>query len=109
MRRFTSRSYEIAKVLGRKQDYDGFFIGREHNNPILDYHVVIVELPDGETLDVAYNILAEHLYSQVDDEGNQYKMFKAIINHRKNKRAIEKADQYCSDGGSCCIKTQLGT
>jgi len=51
----------------------------------LDSRIYIVQFPDGETRDVSYNTLAEHLFSQVDSEGNQYQLFREIINHRKNK------------------------
>jgi hypothetical protein len=54
--------YEIARVLGRKRQADGFFIGRKHQNPILDSRVFMVDFPDGDQKDIAYNILAEHLY-----------------------------------------------
>ena len=42
----------------------------------------------------SYNTLAEHLYSQVDSEGNQYQIFKEIIGHRRGKGAVDKADQF---------------
>jgi hypothetical protein len=74
--------FEIAKVIGRKRNSDGLFIGRKHSNPILDSRVFIVEFPDGEQKDVSYNLIAEHLFSQVDSKGNQYRLFKEIINHR---------------------------
>ncbi len=41
-----------------------------------------------------YNIIAEHLFSQVNEEGNQNRLFKEIVGHRKNAKAIDKADQY---------------
>jgi hypothetical protein len=85
---------EIAKVLGCKRGPDGNYIGRAHANPILDSRQFIIEFPDGEQQDIAYNMLAEHLFSQVDEEGNQYRMFKAIIGHRRKKDAVDKADQY---------------
>jgi hypothetical protein len=85
---------EIAKVLGRKRGPDGNYIGRAHANPILDSRQFIIEFPDGDQQDIAYNMLAEHLFSQVDEEGNQYQMFKAIIGHRRKKDAVDKADQY---------------
>jgi hypothetical protein len=48
----------------------------------------------GEEKDAAYNILAEHLFSQVDREGKQHRLFKVILSHRKNKNALEKEDQF---------------
>ena len=74
---------EIAKVLGRKRNAEGNFVGHKHSNPILDSRVFVVEFPDGEQKDIGYNILAEHLHSQMDDDGNVYKLFRGIIGHRK--------------------------
>ena len=89
---------EIAKVIGSKCDRDGLYIGRKHTNPFLDSRIFIVEFPDGTQKDIGYNVLTEHLYSQVDEEGNQYRLFRDIIGHRRMKQAIEKADQYHTDG-----------
>jgi hypothetical protein len=75
---------EIAKVMGRKRNSDGLYIGHKHQNPILDSRVFAVKFPDGDERDVSYNTIAEHLFSQVDEEGNQYQLFKEIIGHRKN-------------------------
>lgn len=86
---------EIARVMGRKRNNDGLFIGRAHRNPILDSRrVFTVKSPDGDQMDIGYNVIAEHLFSQVDKEGSQYCLFKEIIGHRKNSKAIDKADQY---------------
>ena len=38
---------EIAKVMGRKRNSDGLYVGRAHNNPILDSRVFTVRFPDG--------------------------------------------------------------
>jgi hypothetical protein len=61
---------EMAKVLGRKRNAEGNFIGKKHSNPILDTRIFVVEFPDGETQDIAFNVLAEHLFSQIDEEGH---------------------------------------
>ena len=45
-------------------------------------------------MDIGYNVVAKHLFSQVDEEGNQYRLFKEIISHRKGPKAIDEADQY---------------
>jgi len=49
------------------------------------------EFPDGAL--VFAHKLAEHLYVQVDEEGNLTQLFKGIIGHCKNSKAVEKADQ----------------
>jgi hypothetical protein len=101
--------HEIAKVLGRKRDIDGNFVGCRHRNPILDSRIFTVEFPDGDQQDIAYNVLTKHLYSQVETEGNQYHLFRAIVNHRRTKQAADKADQYrVSHGSRIKKKTTAG-
>ena len=39
--------------------------------------------------------MAEHLYSQVNSEGNQYRVYQDIISHRRKASAIHKADAFC--------------
>jgi hypothetical protein len=80
--------------LAEKENDDGTYVGRSHRNPILDSRVFTIRFADGEEKDIAFNILAEHLYSQVDSEGNQHRIFKEIFNHRRNKNALDKADSY---------------
>jgi hypothetical protein len=43
--------------------------------------------------DVGYNILAEHLLSQMDKDGNQFRLFSGIIGHRHNGNAVYKEYQ----------------
>ena len=89
----------MAKVVGRKRDAAGNLVGRKHKLPVLDSRVYEVEFLDGECQEVSFNILAEHLLSQFDEEGNQYHIFKEIVDHHKNpKKAVDKADQYLTKG-----------
>mmetsp|Transcript_25131 Transcript_25131/g.35990 ORF Transcript_25131/g.35990 Transcript_25131/m.35990 type:complete len:379 (-) Transcript_25131:1183-2319(-) len=58
-------------------------------------------------MDVSYKTLVEHLYSQVDSEGNQYHIFNEIVGHRRNKNAVDKADQFTVVSGKRCKKKTL--
>ena len=98
---------EIAKVLGRKRNAEGNFVRWKHANPILDSHVFVVEFPDGEWKDIGYIILVEHLHSQMDDEGNIYKLFHGIIGHHKKGGAVDKADQFREVGNKQVKKKTL--
>lgn len=100
---------EIAKVLGRKRDSEGNFIGRAHSNPILDSRVFTTRFPDGDEQDILYNTIATHLFSQVDSEGNQYRLFQEIIGHKRKDTAVDKGDQYKTDGNGRCIKRKTVT
>ena len=44
--------------------------------------------PDGAAEAVTANIIAENLYSQVDDEGNQFQMLDEILDHRCTDEAL---------------------
>jgi len=88
----------VAKVKHRKRNSDGNLVGRKHRIPTLDSRIYVCEFPDGEEIDVSYNTLAEHLFSQCDSEGNQYQIFQENINHRKNKNAVDKSDQMVRNG-----------
>ncbi len=85
---------EIAKIEGRKRNADGNFIGRRHANPMLDSSIYVVEFPDGKQPDVSFNTIAEHLFTQIDSEGNLTRIFKGIVGHQKHPRAINKEDQF---------------
>jgi len=99
--------HEFARVISRKRDSEGNLIGRRHAIPVLDSRIYLVQFPDGTEQEIAYNLLAEHLYSQCDSEGNQHQIFRAIINHRKHKTAVDKADQYRVVNGRRVMKRTL--
>ena len=81
-----------AKVVGRKRDADGNPIGRRNINPILDTREYEVEFPDGATDIFTANMIAENLYSQVDEEGNSYSVLNEITDHKKDGSAVTKDD-----------------
>ena len=81
-------------MIGRKKNKDGLYIGRKHRLPSLDSRVFTVQFADGEEKDIGFNVLAEHLFSQVDTEGNQYRIFREIINHRRRDSAVAKEDGF---------------
>ena len=54
----------MGKVISRKQDVDGYPIGRENANPILNSCQYEVEFDDGEVTDLTANIISERMYAQ---------------------------------------------
>jgi len=83
-----------AKVVGRKRDADGKEIGTRALNPILDTRKYKVEFPDGSTDVFTANVIAENLFSQVDDEGCSQVLMDEIIDHRSNGLAVSKDDGF---------------
>jgi len=65
----------------------------------MDTRCYEVEFLDGKCHHIAYNVLAKHLLSGVDSEGNQFQIFKEIVDHRKDHRAVEIVDQYYKRNG----------
>jgi hypothetical protein len=83
----------LSSVMERNRAHDGSSIGRRNKNPLFDSRIYIVKLPDGEMKDVGYNILAEHIFSQMEKDGNHFRLFSGIIGHRRNDNAVDKEDQ----------------
>jgi hypothetical protein len=77
----------IARVVGRKRDNNGNPIGQYNPNPLLDTTVLEVEFPDGTIQDYAANVVAEALFTQVDQDGNRFLLLKEIIGHEKDASA----------------------
>jgi hypothetical protein len=78
----------IGTVVARKCDHDGNPIGCSHPNPILDTRIYQVTFPDGNSTEYSANMIAECLYSQVDDEGRQYLMLQEITDHKRTADAV---------------------
>jgi len=74
----------MAKVVRHKCNAAGNLYGRKNKLAVLNSSVYKVEFLDGESCqEVLFNILAEHLLSQIDKESNQNHIFKEILDHHK--------------------------
>jgi hypothetical protein len=78
-----------ARVIKRSRGPDGEKIGKYHKNPIFDTLAYLVELADGTVDEYTANVIAENLYSQVDDEGHYHLLMKEITDHRKDGTALD--------------------
>ena len=81
-----------AVVKRRTHDDDGRPIGLKNPNPMLDTREYELQLPDGSTEVYSANIIAENIFSQMDDEGNLFTLMKEIVDHRTNKHAVKGPD-----------------
>jgi len=79
-------------VMNRKRRIDGGLQGRSNVNPILDTSIYEVEFDDGSTEAYLANIIAEHIYSQVDGEGYTQYMLNEIVDHNKDSTTDPKED-----------------
>jgi len=90
----TEEGVEYGKVTKRLRDAEGRPIGKAHDNPLLDTREYEVEFRDGHNESLSANLIAQHLYSQIDDEGNRHVLLDDIIDHRRNDSAIDKSDAF---------------
>jgi hypothetical protein len=72
----------------------GNLVGRLHTNPLLNTRLYEVTFADGTVQDYTANKIAEAIYAEVDEEGNKYLLLDAIIDHRRDKTAMDKADMW---------------
>jgi hypothetical protein len=53
-----------------------------------------VEYPDGHKASLAANAIAENMFAQVDDEGNQHVLFEEIVDHRTDGSEVKQQDAF---------------
>ena len=85
---------KAAKVKGRSTDPDGRSVGTYDENPIMNTLVYDVEFPDGEVREYAANVIAENMYSQVDDEGFTLCLLDSILDYRSDDGAVTRENMY---------------
>ena len=91
----------LAKVTKQLKDANGIPIGTADQNPLLDTQMYEVEFVDGEKASLAANYIAENLFAQIDDEGNQQVLMNEIIDYRTNGTELKQQDAF--------ITTKMGT
>jgi hypothetical protein len=78
--------------------------GKASANPILDTRTYNVEFPDGRSEEYTANVIAENMYAQCDEEGNQFIMLQDIVGHKTDGHAVERADMYIKVGSNRQIR-----
>ena len=85
---------KCAHVTCCKRDADNQPIGTWYNNLILDSCLYKVEFPDGSSDTFSANMIAENLFSQVDQEGHSHVVLDEIVDHHSNGNAVSKDDAF---------------
>ena len=75
-----------GRVKLRKRNSDGNLVGVADPNPIKDTRTYEVEFSGGEIVELNANAIAEAMYAQCDDDGNEYFLFDCIVDHKKKTR-----------------------
>ena len=79
--------------MGTKDEH-GNIIGTFDTNPLLITMIYDVEFMDGNIREFGGNIIAENMYSQVDNDGYYRSILESIIDFRKNTKAISKDNMH---------------
>ena len=74
--------------------YDDTSTGEGNYNAMHDKSLYEVEYPDGMTEQLAANIIAENMMSQVESEGHQYQVLIEVTDHKRDDSAIAKVDGF---------------
>jgi hypothetical protein len=80
--------FRYACVTKRKYNEIGDPIGTRNDDPRLDTRMYEVVMDDGAVAEYTANMIAENLYSQVDEEGKRYLVFKEIVDHQCDRNAV---------------------
>ena len=67
-------------------------IGHLNTNPFLDTSVYEIQFSDGQILEYSANLIAEHLYSQANEEGCHQVLMDEIVDHKKDSTAVPNSD-----------------
>ena len=100
----------LAKVIKSSVDSDGKVIGNYNELPLLNTVLYDVQFPDGSIKPYSANLIAENILMQVDGDGLHHQLLEGILDHSKDKRAIEKKDKYfvSKHGRQSMHKTTVG-
>jgi hypothetical protein len=93
-----------GKVIRRKHEIYGTLKGRANSNPMLDTSTYEIELPADCSGEYTANVIAENMYAQCDEEGNQFNLMVSIVDHKTDGHVIDRADRYINHGSNTQIR-----
>jgi hypothetical protein len=70
--------FKTARVRNRVKDKDRRPVGKRNTNPLLDTREYEVKFPDGSIDALQVNIVAENMFSQIDNECQSYAILQEI-------------------------------
>ena len=83
-----------VKVFSRSKDENGDLKGLHGPNTFLNTLIRDVEFPDDDVNECSSNVIAENVFSQADGDGHAMKVLDAIVDFRKDRDVIDKADMH---------------
>ena len=101
---------QLARVTKRLRDNEGNPVGRSNKSPFLDTRQYEVEFNDGQKQALTANLIAQNMFSQVNDEGHRHVLLDSIIDMRTDGSQILKRDAFITlkSGAKRRIETTKG-
>jgi hypothetical protein len=75
-------------------------IGKASSNPILDTRTYNFKFPDGRSEEYTANVIADNMYTQCDEEGNQFLMMQDIVGHKTDGHTVERTGMHIKVGSN---------
>eukprot|EP00957_Ditylum_brightwellii_P058762 4454949-Ditylum_brightwellii.AAC.1 len=85
---------QMGTIKRQVKDEAGRPVGKQSDSPVFDTRHYEVKFQDGEMESYITNLFCEHLYYQVDDEGQIFLMLEDIIFHCVSEGAAPKSEGY---------------
>jgi hypothetical protein len=96
----------------RARDQNGELIGKANPNLLLDTSVYEVALEDGSVERYHANILVEHIYDNLDEDGFTTSTFHSIVENRARDDVHKRGrsgSKTTTKGWTLCVKLSNGT
>jgi hypothetical protein len=71
---------------------------------MLDTKTYDIEFPDGHSDEYTANVIAENIYAQCDEEGNQFNLMYIIFDHTNDGHAVDRANMYIKHGSNTQVR-----
>ena len=79
-----------GRVIRPATEPDGTQKGMAHRNPLFDTRAPLLEFKDGSVAEYTADIIAENIYSQVDQEGRSFSILQEITDHKVDPKVVNK-------------------
>ena len=82
------------KVIGRTKDGNGDATGSHDSNPFNNTFNYEVEFSDDKVIEHSYNVIADNIHSQVDEDGRNIQILDSIVDCRKDRNTVDNTDAH---------------
>ena len=83
-----------GKVIGRTVSDTGDSIGVFNENPLLNTIIYDVQFPNGDIREYAANVIAQNMFSQVDEQGRSHVLLDSILDYSMGDDAVPMSEKY---------------